>query len=253
MAKVRVLVEGCLSVAEGYWHEDNKGRTGSTISLVLDGEIIMVVDPGFLKDKQILIDAIKKEGLDVADINIVCITHSHVDHYANIGMFPNAKILEYFGMWDKEGRVEDWQERFTENIQILKTPGHDENCITLFVKTDDGVVAVCGDVFWKENYPEFDSYATDSKKLEHSRRLVMSMSHWIVPGHGNIYKTQAGIRLESIKNGKRVKPEILGNCKKCHRLFLKFKDKCACQEWLCFKCCECEVDCGVCNCKHRIR
>lgn len=244
MAKVKVLVQGYLS-------QDNEGRTGSTVSLILDGDIAMIVDPGFLRDRQVLTDALKKEGLSVNDINIVCITHSHIDHYANMGMFGNAKILEYFGIWDKDGRVEDWQERFTEDIQILKTPGHNETCITLFVKTDDGTVAVCGDVFWKENYPEIDPYATDLKKLEHSRKLVVDMSHWIVPGHGAIYRTQNGHRLQNIKTGKKIEFQVSGGCRKCHRPFLKFRDKCLCQEWLCYRCCECDVDCNVCSCKHR--
>ena len=245
MAKVKVLVEGYLST-------DNKGRTGSTISLVLDDDITMIVDPGFLKDRQVLIDALEKEGLTVGDINIICISHSHIDHYANIGMFPNAKILEYFGIWDTDGRVEDWQEKFTQDIQILKTPGHDQTCITLFVKTDDGVVAICGDVFWKENYPEVDTYASDLKKLEHSRELVKSMSHWIIPGHARMYKTQNGRRLLKIKTGQKIEPKVKGRCKKCQRPFIKFQDKCPCQEWICYRCCECEQECGVCNCKHRI-
>ena len=244
MAKVKVLVKGYLS-------RDNDGRTGSTVSLVLDKGIVMVVDPGFLKDKQFLFDELKKEGLSVNDINFVCITHSHIDHYVNIGLFPNAKILEYYGIWDKEGRVEDWQERFTENIQILKTPGHNETCITLFVKTDDGVIAICGDVFWKKNYPETDIYATDLKKLENSRKLIIKMSHWIVPGHDGIYKAQNVKKLIDAKKGEKLKVEPLGSCRNCHKPFLKVSNKCLCQEWLCYRCCECGVDCEVCNCKHR--
>lgn len=245
MAKVKVLVEG-------YYFIDPNGQenTCPTISLVLDKDIIMVVDPGTVEDQKILVDALEKEGLTVNDVTIVCITHSHIDHYRNIGMFPKAKTLEYFGLWNG-GRVEDWQERFSGDIQILKTPGHDYTCITLFVKTDDGVVAICGDVFWKENYPETDPYASDAKKLEHSRELVVKMSHWIIPGHAGIYKTKNGHRLMKIKAGHKVEPEVKGSCKKCHRSFFKLSDTCICQEWLCYHCCECEADCNVCNCKHR--
>ena len=248
MAKVKVLVEG-------YTNADTKGlyggeKTCATISLVRDNDVVMVIDPGVLEDQNILIDALEKEGLTVNDVNIVCVTHSHIDHYRNVGMFSKAKILEYFGLWDGE-TVEDWQESFTGDIQILKTPGHDYTCITLFVKTDDGVVAICGDVFWKENSPETDPYASDLKKLEHSRELVLKMSHWIIPGHAGMYKKEKGGRLIKAKNGKIVEAVVSGNCKKCHNPFKKISDKCPCQEWLCYHCCECEVDCGVCNCKHK--
>lgn len=248
MAFVKILVEG--------YEDINLSKARSTISLVRDGNIAMVVDPGALDDRQILIDALQKEEMSVEDVNFVCLTHSHIDHYMNIGMFSNAKILEYFGVWDGE-KVEDWNENFTDDIQILKTPGHDETGITLFVKTDDGVVAVCGDVFWKENYPELqmDIYATDIKKLEHSRKLVVEMSHWIIPGHGGIFKTDNGVRLLRVKTGKKLPPEekVKGVCRKCRRPFKKVSDKCFCQEWLCYRCCECEPDCNVCNCKHRIK
>lgn len=244
-AKVKVLVEGYVSADVG------GGKTRPTISLVQDKDIVMVVDPGILENQQLLVDALKKEGLLVDDVNIVCLTHSHIDHYRNAGMFPKAKMLEYFGLWTGN-TVEDWDERFSENIQILKTPGHDYSCITLFVKTDQGVVAICGDVFWKENHPAVDPYATDMKKLQQSRELVLSMSHWIIPGHAGMFKTKHGQRLEKAKNGAKLSEKVAGSCRKCHRLFKKPSDKCVCQEWLCYRCCECEADCNTCNCKVRL-
>jgi len=110
-------------------------------------------------------------------------------------MFPNAKTLEYFGLWDKES-VQDWTEDFTSNIKVIRTPGHDYTGISIIVKTGPeseypGVVAICGDVFWKENYPltpSDDAYASDYEKLENSRNLILKMADWIIPGHAGIYK-----------------------------------------------------------------
>jgi len=93
--------------------------------LVKDKDIVMVVDPGVLEDQKILVGKLKEEGLTIDDVNIVCITHSHIDHYRNIGMFPQAKTLEYYGLWDGQ-TVEDWQEQFSDDIRIIKTPGHGE-------------------------------------------------------------------------------------------------------------------------------
>lgn len=86
-AQVKVLIEG-------YTNADSKAESGGeektcpTVSLVRDGDLIMVVDPGILESQQILVDALQKQGLGVDDVNMVCITHSHIDHYRNIGMFP---------------------------------------------------------------------------------------------------------------------------------------------------------------------
>jgi len=167
--------------------EGEEEKTCPTISLIRDGDIVMVVDPGILESQQILVDALKKENLEISDVNIVCLTHSHIDHYRNIGMFPNAKVLEYYGLWDKN-ICDDWKEQFSEDIKIIKTPGHDKTSITLLVTTDEGIVAVCGDVFWKENSSEKDPFADELDKLAESRRKVLELADYIVPGHGDMYK-----------------------------------------------------------------
>lgn len=185
MAEAKILVKGYTNADSV--DKEGQEKTCPTISLVLDKNVVMVVDPGVLDNQKILVDALGKEGIKVGDVNFVCITHSHIDHYRNIGMFPDAKTLEYFGIWDG-GAVSDWKEDFTDNIRIIKTPGHDNTSITLLVKTEKGVVAVCGDVFWKENEPKKDAYAQDLKKLEESRKRVLKEADWMIPGHGPMYK-----------------------------------------------------------------
>ena len=187
MAKVKILIEG-------YTTDDAKMSSGeektcATITLVRDKNIVMVVDPGVLEDQSILINKLKKEDLSIDDINIVCITHSHIDHYRNIGMFPKAKTLEYWGLWDKN-TVEDWEEQFTDDIKIIKTPGHSHDNITLLIKTNEGIIAVCGDLFWKENFPENDPYASDNEKLKESRKNILELADWIIPGHGKMFKVK---------------------------------------------------------------
>lgn len=177
MAEVKILIEG------------DTATDTATITLIKDGDNNIIVDPGILKSQKILVDKLKEEGLSVSDIDIVFITHSHIDHYRNIGMFPEAKTLEYFGLWDKN-TVQDWREQFSEDIKIIKTPGHNYDGLTFLVKTDDGVVAICGDVFWKKNFPELedDVYATDKEKLKESRKIVLESADWVIPGHAGMYR-----------------------------------------------------------------
>ena len=251
-AEVKILVEG-------YTNADSVGETGQektrpTITLVRDGDLIMVTDPGILENQQILVDALEKENLTVEDVNVVFITHSHFDHYRNAGMFPNAKTLEYYGLWSKE-TLERWSENFNSNIQILHTPGHDYTGLTLFVKTDRGIVAICGDVFWRENYPRDphdDTFASNPEVLKESRLMVLKMADWIVPGHGLIYKNDKTIALADkgeAAHEKIISPKILVKCKKCGREMVQ-KDKCLCRPYLCFRCCECDIDCRSCGCSH---
>lgn len=92
MAEVKVLIEGYTTTGSA------DESSCCTMTLVKDGNIAMVTDPGTLKSQKLLIDALKNEGLSVDDINVECITHLHMDHYRNIGMFPKAKALDYWGL-----------------------------------------------------------------------------------------------------------------------------------------------------------
>ena len=255
-ADVKILIEGFTNAGEGSGKEGEK--TQATITLVRDGDLVMVVDPGILENQQILIDALEKENLTINDVNIVCITHSHLDHYRNIGMFPNAKTLEYFGLWDKN-TVEEWSENFSPNIQIMHTPGHDYTGITLFVKTGPeckypGIVAICGDVFWKENFPEMpeeDAYSSHPEKLKESREMVSKKADWIIPGHAGIYKNNLDLVASEVISSKVVQQKIIVKCKKCGREMSQ-KDKCQCRPFLCYRCCNCDTDCNLCSCSHKI-
>ncbi len=251
-AEVKILVKGFTnadSIAE-----IGKERTQATITLVKDGDLVMVVDPGILEDQQVLVDALLKENLTIDDVNVVCITHSHLDHYRNVGMFPKAKVLEFFGLWEKNA-IKHWDEQFSPNIKILRTPGHDYTDITIFVTTEDGIVAICGDIFWKENYPidpKDDPFASDYEKLKESRHIILRMADLVIPGHGAMFKSKRASSLlaeyENIVPKKKIKTKPI--CKKCGAE-MEQHDRCLCRPYICFRCCECGFDCPTCGCSHK--
>jgi len=181
MAEVKILIKGYLS------SDSPDGGICPTITLIKDNGKNIIVDPGVVIEQNKIIESLKSEGLQTSNIDYIFITHSHLDHYRNIGMFPQAKSLEFWGIWDKN-KEENWNENFSNDIKIIKTPGHNYDSLTFLVKTNMGIIAICGDVFWKENFPEIDKYATNKEKLEESRKKVLSMANFIIPGHGNIYK-----------------------------------------------------------------
>lgn len=180
MAQVKILVKG-------YTTKEEQGRSCSTITLIKDKDINIVVDPGTVKDKQIIIEALKKEGLTLEDIDYVFITHAHIDHCRNIAVFPNAKTLGYWSVWEND-MPSAWNPDFSYDIEIIKTPGHSLESLSFFVKTDKGTVAIVGDVFWKQDSPKDDPYASDKEKLKKSRELVLKKANFIIPGHGDIYE-----------------------------------------------------------------
>lgn len=182
MAEVKILIDGFTEEKP-----EKIEKAWPTMTLIRDGKWKIIVDPGTIKDPAIIINGLEKEGIKKNEINMVFLTHSHIDHFRNIGMFPDAKALEYWGIWDKD-TVTDRPVQFTKNIKIINTPGHSDDSLTFLVTTKKGVIAICGDVFWKKNYPEIDKYATDFKKLKESRNLILKLADYIIPGHGKIFK-----------------------------------------------------------------
>ncbi|NOX71974.1 MAG: MBL fold metallo-hydrolase [Candidatus Micrarchaeota archaeon] len=181
MAEVKILLKGYVS-------DETGGHSCSTVTLVRNGKIRMVIDPGTLPSRNVLVDALKKEGIIPEDVNFVGITHSHMDHYRSIGMFPNASAVDYWGIWKKDV----WKEckgNLSDDIRIVKTPGHSYDSITFLVKTKNDIVAICGDVFWKEGYPQDDPYAQDREKLQESRKYILKTADFIIPGHGEMFRT----------------------------------------------------------------
>jgi len=204
VAKVKVLIKGYIELLSEF-----QGRVRPTIVLIDNGVNKIIVDPGTVKSQNIIHNALKKENLTVNDITHVLITHSHLDHYRNLGMFPNAIAIDFWGYWIKDttklfNRSEhDSNSKFKilKDIQVLKTPGHDYSCVTFFVngetifegKVVRGVIAICGDVFWKEDFPllEDEPFATDKSLLKKSRELVLNNSDYIIPGHDDIFNLKA--------------------------------------------------------------
>jgi len=77
MPQVNVLVEG-----ENKRDDQNKMSMGSTVSLIRsDKEII--VDTGSIPAKDTLIRELETYGLAPEDIDIVVLTHLHLDHIIN--------------------------------------------------------------------------------------------------------------------------------------------------------------------------
>jgi glyoxylase-like metal-dependent hydrolase (beta-lactamase superfamily II) len=178
---------------KGYYNsKGTQGKACSTITLVENKNLKIVVDPGTLSDPRVLIDALRKQNLSLDDINVVFITHSHVDHYKYAGLFPKAKILDYWGWWHGDS----WSESETDgiindNIKVIKTPGHSHDSMTLLVETHKGTIAICGDVFWEKNYPKDDPYASDKLLLKKSRQKLLEIADFIIPGHGDMFKVEA--------------------------------------------------------------
>lgn len=192
MNKVTVLVEG-------YAHpnEDGTYTASPTTTLVESNDKKFLVDPGTNAEK--LLNALKVNNITDKDLDFIYLSHYHPDHFLNIRLFPNLDIYDGDIGWVGDKEIFTQGKLSGVDVEILKTPGHATEDTSLLIKTDEGIVCICPDVFWWEDGKQKsdslddllnleDPFANDKEALLISRKLVLEKSDWIIPGHGKKFK-----------------------------------------------------------------
>ena len=90
-------------------------------------------------------------------------------------------------------------------IKIIETPGHVLEHLSLLVNTDEGKVAVVGDTIWwlddEKQIFKIDqkdhaaAKGMNMKELIKSRKKLIKMADYIIPGHGEMFKVKKDLKL----------------------------------------------------------
>jgi glyoxylase-like metal-dependent hydrolase (beta-lactamase superfamily II) len=191
MTEIKVLIEGI--------HENGeKLKASSTVTLVKSDKNI-IIDTGSFQDEQKIIDALAKEGLKPEDIDIVVLTHLHIDHTRNTNIFSNAVLYVKHSnagtRWDINNitvaGVELENLEIAEDVKIILTPGHFPYHASVVVETKDRIVIIAGDAVQTEEslgkipYPQWD----DEKYLENQKK-ILQIADYVIPGHGKMFKVK---------------------------------------------------------------
>lgn len=157
----------------------------STVSLIRCGDIVIVVDPGMVAARSLILEPLEELGISPAEVTDVVISHHHPDHTMNIALFPeDVRVHDHWAIYQRDV----WTNRAAEGaviasgVTLIETPGHTPQDITTLVETDDGVVALTH--LWGYEGAESDGRATDLEALHRGRRRVVDLADLIVPGHG---------------------------------------------------------------------
>jgi len=117
-------------------------------------------------------EELEKVGLTADDIDVVILTHLHLDHAKDAGKFKNATFvvqkseLEFAANphpvqagWFVEVpqdrlQIVDGEEEVLEGIRVVHTPGHTPGGQSVLIETENGTIGLCGLCTIRENlYP----------------------------------------------------------------------------------------------------
>jgi glyoxylase-like metal-dependent hydrolase (beta-lactamase superfamily II) len=157
----------------------------SSVTLIRDGDLVAVVDPGLAPSRAALLDPLAALGLRPEDVTAVILSHHHPDHTLNAALFPNAEVHDHWAVY----RGDEWDSRDCEgahlspSVHLLRTPGHAAEELSTMIGTPDAVV-VATHLWWTAEGPADDPYAPDREQLRRSRERVLALADLIIPGHG---------------------------------------------------------------------
>jgi len=168
-------------------------HTGS-VTLIQNGKENILIDVGGRGRLPEIQKGLAEKGLSEDKVDLIILTHFHLDHAFNIAAFPKARVIGWNHEW-KEGStfrfkdIETW--KVADGLAIVPTPGHTPEHISVLVLMDDGKkVMIAGDAI-NGKYVEtknVTAYSFDQNIYKQSAEKILSLSQEIHVGHGEIIR-----------------------------------------------------------------
>lgn len=171
---------------DGYAREEADGEhVGSTVTLIIDGDAVIVVDPGMVSSRDALLSALAGRGVAPGAVTDVVFSHHHPDHTVNAALFPAARIHDHWAIYDGDLWIsrEAQGAVLSPSVRLIATPGHTPEDISTVASTADGVY-VCTHAWWGADGPRDDPFSPDLEILAASRARILAVASVIIPGHG---------------------------------------------------------------------
>jgi glyoxylase-like metal-dependent hydrolase (beta-lactamase superfamily II) len=192
VAEISVLVEGYARELEG-----GVFRASPSSVLIEDSGMRILADPG--ADGESLLCALYREGLSPQDVDIIFVTHPHLDHILNLRLFPQAEVCDPTFVYRGDELIPYGKFIPETGIEVLATPGHTPDHGSLLVPVEGETWLVAGDLFWWRDgavpktdveslLAQEDELACDPPALRASRLAALERADVVIPGHGKVFR-----------------------------------------------------------------
>ena len=164
-------------------------HTGA-VTLIQTADKNILVDTGGKGTFPLIEVELREHGLTPADIDIIILTHFHLDHSFNVALFPQARILGWKHFWDsirtvRINAIDMW--KVEEGVFVFPTPGHAEEHLVVIVEGEEGKKSIiAGDAINASfiNERRISAFYYDEVLYRESAHKIMDLADEIIPGHG---------------------------------------------------------------------
>ncbi len=181
--KLKVIKPGILVRSESGVILDAR----STVTWIQNDKDNILVDTSLKRDRELLIQVLNEQNLSPENITMIINTHCHRDHVENNKIFSNARIYAHITCDRLSNfiKIRTFPFILSQNIEIIYTPGHSWDSITVVVKLEK-IYAITGDAIpIKSNYDNWipPIVHVDANRALESMKQIVQIADIIIPGH----------------------------------------------------------------------
>jgi glyoxylase-like metal-dependent hydrolase (beta-lactamase superfamily II) len=105
-------------------------------------------------------------------------------------MFPQALVVDVDSVYDGSLWLDHDGDGYhlSDDISVIETPGHAQECAALVVRTETGTVVLTHAWWFSDMTPERDPLAWSQESLDLSRERILEIADVVVPGHGPAFR-----------------------------------------------------------------
>jgi glyoxylase-like metal-dependent hydrolase (beta-lactamase superfamily II) len=219
-------VKGKMRLIENLYYYPWQGMGNNCNTYLFAGDVLTIIDPGMVVDElnepclELLLASMKEDGFAPGDIELIILTHSHLDHsgaVAELVKMSGAKLTIHQvenEWWEKmggqmcqflginfvrfdpdffieEGGLNLGRGEKTE-LTVLHTPGHSPGSISLYWPR--GKALISGDVIFELSVGRVDFPGGDAQLLKQSIEKLSGLEvEHLLPGHMGIVSGRANV------------------------------------------------------------
>src|SRR5215469_311754 len=100
-------------------------RVASTVVLVRDEGAVIVVDPGMVASRALILDPLREYGVSPDDVTDVVFSHHHPDHTLNAALFTRARFHDFWAIYQDDVWTDRPADGFelSPSVRLVATPG----------------------------------------------------------------------------------------------------------------------------------